>query len=70
MKEISAEPVTIDTVQQGVGDDYAVIIDRISQDVPFLSRLCEECSARGNSRDQQSFLGGVQMKNFLTMPWR
>jgi len=48
--------VTIDTVQQGVGDDYAVIIDRISQDVPFLSRLCEECSARGNSRDQQSFL--------------
>ena len=32
---ISAEPVRIDKAMQGVPTGYAVIIDRISQDVPF-----------------------------------
>jgi len=32
---ITAEAVTIDMVQQAAPTDYAVIIDRISQDVPF-----------------------------------
>ena len=31
---IMAEPVRIDKVVQGVNNGYAVIIDRISQDVP------------------------------------
>lgn len=34
-KDITAEFVQIDKVQQGVPSGYAVIIDRISQDVPF-----------------------------------
>jgi len=34
-KNIIAEAVHIDKVIQNAGDDYAVIIDRISQDVPF-----------------------------------
>ncbi|MBX2887393.1 MAG: hypothetical protein KF829_01955 [Ferruginibacter sp.] len=32
---ILAEPVSIDKVMQGEGNGYAVIFDRISQDVPF-----------------------------------
>lgn len=34
-KNIVGEAVLIDKVEQGVQSDYAVIIDRISQDVPF-----------------------------------
>ena len=34
-KNIMAEFVHIDKVMQGEATDYAVIIDRISQDVPF-----------------------------------
>ena len=32
---IMAEPVKIDKVMQGEATEYAVIVDRISQDVPF-----------------------------------
>lgn len=32
---ITAEPVRIDKVMQGEASGYAVIVDRISQDVPF-----------------------------------
>lgn len=35
IKGITAEAVTIDMVQQAAPTEYAVIIDRISQDVPF-----------------------------------
>lgn len=35
VKGITAEAVTIDMVQQAAPTEYAVIIDRISQDVPF-----------------------------------
>jgi glutathione synthase/RimK-type ligase-like ATP-grasp enzyme len=34
-KGITAEPVLIDKSEQAVATDYSVIIDRISQDVPF-----------------------------------
>ena len=35
IKDMVAEAVSIDTVEQAKSDEYAVIIDRISQDVPF-----------------------------------
>ena len=35
IKGIQAEAVSIDVVQQADPTEYAVIIDRISQDVPF-----------------------------------
>ncbi len=35
IKGITAEAVSIDKVKQGEPSGYAVIIDRISQDVPF-----------------------------------
>ena len=48
LKDIMAEPVMVDMVQQGVGDDYAVIIDRISQDVPFYRAYLKKCGHRWN----------------------
>ena len=41
---VVAEPVNIDKVVQGMPSDYAVIIDRISQDVPFYRGVSEKCS--------------------------
>ena len=38
VKGITAEPVKIDKVIQGATSDYTVIIDRISQDVPFFKK--------------------------------
>jgi glutathione synthase/RimK-type ligase-like ATP-grasp enzyme len=46
--DISAEPVLINKVVQGAADDYAVIVDRISQDVPFYRAFLKNaaiCSA-------------------------
>jgi hypothetical protein len=47
-KGILAEAVSIDKVVQNKDGEYAVIIDRISQDVP-LSCLPKECSIDGTN---------------------
>ena len=39
--EVVAEAVQIDKVQQGVDYGYAVIFDRISQEVPFYRAYCK-----------------------------
>ncbi|GCD78226.1 MAG: RimK family alpha-L-glutamate ligase [Thermaurantimonas sp.] len=44
---ITAEPVKVDVVQQAVGTPYAVIIDRISQDVPFYRAYLKNAAAAG-----------------------
>lgn len=44
---ITAEPVRIDKVVQGAADEYAVIIDRISQDVPFYRAYLKDAAACG-----------------------
>jgi hypothetical protein len=49
---IVAEPVHIDKVIQGDAGEYAVIIDRISQDVPFLPGLFKRRSKLRYSRYQ------------------
>ena len=46
---IVAEPVKIDKVMQGVATDYAVIIDRISQDVPFYRAYLKNAAATGTA---------------------
>lgn len=46
-KGISAEFVRIDKVVQGVSDDYAVIIDRISQDIPFYRAYLKNAASAG-----------------------
>lgn len=49
-KDIIAEAVTIDKVVQNKPTEYAVIIDRISQDVPFYrAYLKKRCAYRHNS---------------------
>ncbi len=44
---VSAEFVRIEKVIQGVADDYAVIIDRISQDVPFYRAYLKNAASAG-----------------------
>ena len=46
-KNIVAEPVLIDRVVQGEATDYAVIIDRISQDVPFYRAFLKNAAVCG-----------------------
>ena len=46
---IIAEPVTIDKVMQGTATDYAVIIDRISQDVPFYRAYLKNAALCGTA---------------------
>ncbi|MEL6391158.1 MAG: hypothetical protein AAFY36_02985 [Bacteroidota bacterium] len=46
---IMAEPVQIGMVQQGKNPGYAVIIDRISQDVPFYRAMLKNAAATGTA---------------------
>jgi len=47
VKGIEAEFVNIDKVMQGVCDEYAVIIDRISQDIPFYRGYLKNAASAG-----------------------
>lgn len=47
VKGITAEFVKIDKVVQGTADDYAVIIDRISQDIPFYRAYLKNAASDG-----------------------
>ena len=49
VKGIKAEFVSIDKVQQGLATDYAVIIDRISQDVPFYRSYLKNAAMCGTA---------------------
>jgi glutathione synthase/RimK-type ligase-like ATP-grasp enzyme len=64
LKDISAEPVMIDMVQQGVGDAYAVIIDRISQDVPFYRAYLKNAAIDGTSVINNPFWWSADEKFF------
>ena len=64
LKDIKAEPVVIDMVQQGVGDDYAVIIDRISQDVPFYRAYLKNAAISGTSVLNNPFWWSADEKFF------
>ena len=55
-KDIQAEFVRIDKVVQGEPCGYDVVIDRISQDVPFYRALAEERGAHRHRRREQSVL--------------
>lgn len=77
LKNIQAEPVSIDLVQQGVGDGYAVIIDRISQDVPFYRAYLKNAASRGTavinnpfwfSADEKFFNNALAVKIGVPVP--
>ncbi len=61
---IIAEPVSIACVEQGVATDYAVIIDRISQDVPFYRAYLKNAAISGTAVINNPFWWSADEKFF------
>jgi glutathione synthase/RimK-type ligase-like ATP-grasp enzyme len=61
---ITAEPVRIDKVMQGEATDYAVIIDRISQDVPFYRAFLKNAALCGTAVINNPFWWSADEKFF------
>lgn len=62
--DIVAEPVRIDKVIQGAADEYAVIIDRISQDVPFYRAYLKNAAICGTAVINNPFWWSADEKFF------
>ena len=63
-KDIEAEPVKIDKVLQGQDPGYAVIIDRISQDVPFYRSYLKNAALSGTAVINNPFWWSADEKFF------
>lgn len=63
-KDIIAEPVSIDKVTQGGDSGYAVIIDRISQDVPFYRAFLKNAALCGTAVINNPFWWSADEKFF------
>jgi glutathione synthase/RimK-type ligase-like ATP-grasp enzyme len=63
-KKFVAEPVLIDRVIQGEPLDYAVIIDRISQDVPFYRAMLKNAALCGTAVINNPFWWSADEKFF------
>lgn len=61
---ITAEPVRIDKVAQAYPSDYAVIIDRISQDVPFYRAYLKNAALMGTAVINNPFWWSADDKFF------
>lgn len=61
---ISAEPVRIDKAMQGESSGYAVIIDRISQDVPFYRTWLKNAAVTGTAVINNPFWWSADDKYF------
>jgi hypothetical protein len=75
--DIFAEPVRIDKVVQGVHQEYSVIIDRISQDVPFYRSYLKNAALTGvavinnpfwSSADEKFFNYSLMTRNGIPVP--
>ena len=64
IKGITAEPVHIDKVIQGESSGYAVIIDRISQDVPFYRAYLKNAALTGTAVINNPFWWSADEKFF------
>ncbi|HXS57942.1 MAG TPA: hypothetical protein VN726_17530 [Hanamia sp.] len=64
IKGITAEPVHIDKVIQGESSGYAVIIDRISQDVPFYRAYLKNAALSGTAVINNPFWWSADEKFF------
>ncbi len=64
LKNISAEPVMIDKVQQADPAGYSVIIDRISQDVPFYRAYLKNAAISGTAVLNNPFWWSADEKFF------
>lgn len=63
-KNITAEFVHIDKVQQAIPLDYAVIVDRISQDVPFYRAMLKNAAICGTAVINNPFWWSADEKFF------
>ncbi len=61
---ITAEPVSIDKVMQGEATEYAVIFDRISQDVPFYRAYLKNAALCGTAVINNPFWWSADEKFF------
>lgn len=77
LTDIMAEPVNIDMVSQGEPTEYAVIIDRISQDVPFYRGYLKNAAISGTavinnpfwwSADEKFFNNALAVKTGVPVP--
>lgn len=64
LKDIKAESVIVDMVQQAEPTDYAVIIDRISQDVPFYRAYLKNAAISGTAVINNPFWWSADEKFF------
>ena len=64
IKGIQAEAVTVDMVQQAAPTEYAVIIDRISQDVPFYRAYLKNAALAGTAVINNPFWWSADEKFF------
>jgi glutathione synthase/RimK-type ligase-like ATP-grasp enzyme len=64
IKDVVAEPVLIDMVEQGYPTEYAVIIDRISQDIPFYRAYLKNASIGGTAVINNPFWFSADEKFF------
>ena len=64
IETVMAEPVRIDKVMQGEATDYAVIIDRISQDVPFYRAYLKNAALCGTAVINNPFWWSADEKFF------
>ena len=64
IKGIMAEPVNIDKVKQGESSGYAVIFDRISQDVPFYRAFLKNAAICGTAVINNPFWWSADEKFF------
>ncbi len=77
LKDISAAPVQVDMVEQGAPCGYDVIIDRISQDVPFYRAYLKNAASTGTavinnpfwwSADEKFFNNALALKIGVPVP--
>ena len=61
---ITAEPVSVNLVEQGAPTDYAVILDRISQDVPFYRAYLKNAALNGTAVVNNPFWWSADEKFF------
>jgi glutathione synthase/RimK-type ligase-like ATP-grasp enzyme len=64
LENVTAEPVRIDKALQGESSGYAVIIDRISQDVPFYRTWLKNAALRGAAVINNPFWWSADEKYF------
>src|SRR5215217_1142716 len=64
IENISAEPIRIDKAAQGQKTEYAVIVDRISQDIPFYRTWLKNAALTGSAVINNPFWWSADDKFF------